>query len=174
MSRDSSTTYVRAGNVIALLIAFSLPVAWWLTLTVAGKGVIADEKDHHVYVQLLTQGRWPQDSPISVLPVFHLLAAGATFLPGASLPAVRLFSVAAALVLVALSAIVAARNGRACWGWIALLVIANPLVLPYCSLVYTDILALTLLAGTVVLHARGARWPAMAVLLLAFLVRQTS
>lgn len=174
MSGESPTQFARLANALALLIALALPIGWWATLTLTEKGLIADEKDHHAYVELLTRGRWQDDSPISVLPVFHLLAAEAVYLPGASLPAVRLFSVAMAIGLVLVSALLSARFGNTAWGFVAVVVVINPFVLPYCSLVYTDVPALTLVVSAVALHAYGARWGAMSVLLLASLVRQTS
>jgi hypothetical protein len=164
-----------------LALAASVIVAWAALYTFLPAKQLCDEITHLVGIIHLSENRagWPTD--IAMMPSYHLVVASLTGLLPADITA-RLTSAFAALLLITVGYQLTRRmlkssalQPQILSGDPVLLLALLPLVLPYTSMIYTDVLSLALVTSLVwSSHTRAYPFLGPLCLLLATAVRQTN
>lgn len=158
----------------ALTLAISCTAVWFVLIVWLKPAPIGDERTHYPVVEEMTEGQWPQPGRLPMLPAAHLLIAAILKISGPSLLAARAVSAALTICgILVFHAAVRLRQPDAA-GSQTLLMIWNPLFLPYCVLVYTEPASMLAIVLGLYLHVRRCTFWAAAALLFACLIRQSN
>ncbi len=167
----------RSGASIAALVALLTPiamiVAFCAALCAARPRYVADEISHYPAIQAILRGDWAATRWLPMPPAYHAIAAGASYVVGQNLVALRWFNAALGIGCVLIMGLIARRAhpGDAAVPARAAL---NPLFISLCPLVYTDVLSLLCVLIAISAHERRGQWAAGIALVCAMLVRQSN